>query len=158
MWIYCSCYSNTRVLHGSSIIIRSCLIIVSLDYAALTEGLDKFSAMTSDRVSALKEVIHARWSASQLLSRETYWTLSPSKNFSILRTYAKYSTIFSLLSLNYFCTYLATKCESPLMRRRRMPRSLASRSLVTSRGDEHDASPCSFESVGYVKIHHSMIG
>jgi hypothetical protein len=51
---YTSSYSN------SSITIISCSIAASLDSAALTEGLDSFLMMTSGRVGALEEAIHAR--------------------------------------------------------------------------------------------------
>jgi hypothetical protein len=107
-------------------------ISVSLNIStALTEGLINFSIMMSGGVGALEEAIYARWSASRLSRCGTYRTSKSLKNFSILRTSARYSVILSLLQPYSFCTYFATSWESPQMRSRRMPSSLARRSPVT---------------------------
>jgi hypothetical protein len=82
---------------SSSITIRFGSISSLVGSVGLTEGLDKFSIMTSSEIGALEEAIHARWSASWLSNHGTYQTSNPSKNFSIMCTYARYSVIFSLL-------------------------------------------------------------
>jgi hypothetical protein len=116
---------------GSSITINSGSALL-IDSSGFTEGLDNFSTMTSGRIGALEEAIQARWSTSRLSKCGTYHTSNPSKNFSILRTSARYSTSMSLLQSYSFCTCLATSCKSPLMRSRRIPRSLASWRSLTS--------------------------
>jgi hypothetical protein len=88
--------------------------------------------MISSGVGVLEEAIHARWSASWLSNRGTYRTSNPSKNFSILRTFARYSVIFSLLQLYSFCTCFTASYESPMIRSHWMPRYLASQNLMTS--------------------------
>jgi dolichyl-phosphate-mannose--protein O-mannosyl transferase len=81
----------------------------------------------------------------------------------------------------FFLHLFHYQLESTLIRSHRMLSSLASRRLVTSPsyytmlfvagksswiayfrispsgGDEHDTSPCSFESVGSIEVHHLMI-
>jgi hypothetical protein len=126
--------SYTGSCSALSITIRSCPIISWAGSACLTEGLYNLLIMTSGRVGALEEAIHTRWltSTSWLSNRGTYQTSNPSKNFSILRTSARYSTIFSLLQSYSFCTSFATSCESPLIRSHQMLTSLARRRPVTS--------------------------
>jgi hypothetical protein len=46
---------------------------------SLTEGLVNFSMMMSDRVGALEQSIHAKWSASRLSRRGSYRISKPSK-------------------------------------------------------------------------------
>jgi hypothetical protein len=45
---------------GSSMTIRSAPVASLIDSSALTEGLDNFSIITSIRVGALEEAIHAK--------------------------------------------------------------------------------------------------
>jgi hypothetical protein len=121
--------SNPDCWSGPSMTMRP----VSSDGSiALTEGLTSLLRITSGGVGAPEEAIHAKWSASRLSSRGTYLTLKPSKNFSSLRTSARYSVILSLLQSYSFYTCFATNWESPRIRSHRMSRSLASRSPVTS--------------------------
>jgi hypothetical protein len=45
---------------GSSMTIRSALVVSLIDSSGLTEGLDNFSTITSARVGAQEEAIHAK--------------------------------------------------------------------------------------------------
>jgi hypothetical protein len=64
---------------GSSMIIRPAIVASLIDSSSLTKGLDNFLTITSDRVGALQEAIHARWSASWLSIHGAYQTSKPSK-------------------------------------------------------------------------------
>jgi hypothetical protein len=62
---------------SSSMTIRSALAASLVDSSGLIEGLDNSSTITSSRVGALEEAMHARWSASRLSKRGTYRILKP---------------------------------------------------------------------------------
>jgi hypothetical protein len=87
-------------LSGSSITIRSCSIASLATSVGLTEGLDHFSIMTSDRVGALEEAIHVKLSASRLSNRGTYQTSNP------WITSPSCALLLNILSSSHYCSHI----------------------------------------------------